>query len=93
MASTNDNLFTSFSVSGQVLRFAHRRGAKGGHICVEFAGGQQHLERTTPARFDHLGLRLASREDFLGKWANATNISSGTGMARSSMTPGFAWRY
>lgn len=32
MASTNDNLFTSFPVSGQVLRFAHTIGAKGGHI-------------------------------------------------------------
>ncbi len=40
MASTNDNLFTSFSGSGQVLRFPHKISESGGHICVKFNCGR-----------------------------------------------------
>lgn len=69
MASTNDNLFTSFPVSGPVLRFAHKIREEGGQFCVEFAG-----ERVQGLRLEPFVVGIAPENErhkaaFL-KWLN-----------------------
>lgn len=68
MASTNDNLFTSFPNMEQVLRFPHKIGAKGGQICVEFTGGRLQrlsLERSVLSIAPENGDRIAAWFEWL----------------------------